>query len=258
MTRTLSTAVGRTHSVETLGTLDGPGIRFVVFVQGCPLRCVYCHNPDTRDPCGGQEVSVEELVTDICRYRPYIKRGGVTVSGGEPLAQPEFTGELLRRIQEEGFHTALDTSGLCSLRLAIPVLEYANMVLLDIKSFDPEVFKAITHQPLRPTLEMCEYLHTIDKPVWIRYVLVPGINDKPEHIEALADYLKPMTNVKRVEILPFHKMGESKWERLGLDYTLKDTPTPSQEQVQACFDLLASRGLPVICGQMELREGRKL
>lgn len=250
----LSEQSGRIHSTETFGTVDGPGIRFVVFVQGCPLRCIYCHNPDTRDGCGGREVMVEDLIKTIKKYKPYLRKGGITLSGGEPLAQPNFSREFLRRAQEEGFHTALDTSGLCPIRVASGVIEFANMVLLDIKSFDPEIYKQITNQPLRPTLEMAEYLSSISKPVWIRYVLVPGINDQDEHILALGKYLVNLGNVERLEILPFHKMGESKWERLGLEYSLSETQPPSLDQIQHVFDLFASTGIKTICGEMKLRD----
>lgn len=250
---TPSTQTGRLHSTETFGTVDGPGIRFVVFVQGCPLRCVYCHNPDTRDPCDGEETSVEDLIAQIKRYKPYLRKGGITLSGGEPLAQPQFSREFLRRAQEEGFHTALDTSGLAPLRVVESVAEFASMVLLDIKSFDAEVYKRITNQPLRPTLETAEYLASIQKPVWIRYVLVPGLNDEPGPIKALAEYLKNLGNIERLEILPFHKMGESKWERLGFEYSLKDTNPPTKDQVQAVFDIFAEAGINVICGEMKLR-----
>lgn len=244
---------GRIHSTETFGTVDGPGIRFVVFTQGCPLRCLYCHNPDTREECGGTETKVEDLIAKIKKYKPYLRRGGITLSGGEPLAQPAFSREFLRRAQEEGFHTALDTSGLCSIRIAEPVVEFANLVLLDIKSFDPETYKRITSQPLRPTLEMAEYLASISKPMWIRYVLVPGLNDQIEHILALGKYLVNLGNVERLEILPFHKMGESKWERLGLEYSLSEVNPPTAEQIRTVFEAFCSTGLNTVCGEMKLR-----
>ncbi|MEM9809311.1 MAG: pyruvate formate-lyase-activating protein, partial [Cyanobacteria bacterium P01_D01_bin.56] len=175
----LTTTTGRIHSVETCGTVDGPGIRFVVFTQGCPLRCLYCHNPDCRTVEGGHTVTIDELLADIVRYRTYLDMsgGGVTVTGGEPLMQPEFVAELLRCCQAEGLHTALDTSGFSDLRAAQQVLPHTDLVLLDIKSFEPNLYHRVTHVSQEPTLRLANYLKEIAKPTWIRFVLVPGLTD---------------------------------------------------------------------------------
>ena len=224
---------GRIHSIETCGTVDGPGIRYVIFTQGCPLRCLYCHNPDCRYPNDGKEVTVNELIVDIQKYHSYMQfsRGGVTISGGEPLMQPEFIIEIFRRCQELGIHTALDTSGYVKLATAKPVLDHVDLVLLDIKSFDPKIYHQITSVSLEPTLNFARYLSSINKPVWIRFVLVPDLSDPPHNIRGLAEFISGFNNVDRVEILPFHKMGEYKWEQLGYEYQLKDTLPASPELV---------------------------
>ncbi|MCS6960515.1 MAG: pyruvate formate-lyase-activating protein [Pseudanabaenaceae cyanobacterium SKYGB_i_bin29] len=234
---------GRIHSYETMGTVDGPGIRFVVFTQGCPLRCLYCHNPDCRSIYGGREVTVAEVLAEIGKYRSYLQGGGVTVSGGEPLMQPEFTAALLQGCHALGLHTALDTSGYCPVAVAEPVLAHTDLVLLDIKSYDPELYQRVTHVSLEPTLAMARHLDRIGKPTWIRFVLVPGLTDPRSNVEGLADFVATLKNVERVEVLPFHKLGEYKWERLGLEYLLKDTPEPSPELVAATKAIFRDRGL---------------
>ncbi|MEQ9360019.1 pyruvate formate-lyase-activating protein [Coleofasciculus chthonoplastes] len=247
-TATPKTSVtGRIHSLETCGTVDGPGIRFVIFTQGCPLRCLYCHNPDSRCIREGQEVTVDELMTQIPKYRSYMRfsGGGVTITGGEPLMQPEFVREIFRRCQDQGIHTALDTSGYVNLDVAKPVLDHADLVLLDIKSFDPKIYFKITNVSLKPTLEFAQYLSEIKKPTWIRFVLVPNLSDNLESIEGLAQFVSTLGNVENVEVLPFHKMGEYKWQQLGYDYQLKDTPSPTPQQVQQVMDIFQRQGLHV-------------
>ncbi|MEN9216419.1 MAG: pyruvate formate-lyase-activating protein [Gloeomargarita sp. HHBFW_bins_162] len=234
---------GKIHSYETMGTVDGPGIRFVVFTQGCPLRCLYCHNPDCRSITGGREVTVGEIISEIKKYRSYLRGGGVTVSGGEPLMQPEFTAAIFQACHDLGLHTALDTSGYCPVAVAEPVLAHTDLVLLDIKSFDPDIYQRVTHVSLEPTLTMARYLSAVGKPVWIRFVLVPGLTDPRHNIEGLADFVATLTNVERVEVLPFHKMGEYKWEQLGLAYLLRDTPEPSAELVAETKAIFQARGL---------------
>ncbi|MGR3277894.1 pyruvate formate-lyase-activating protein [Acaryochloris marina NIES-2412] len=225
---------GRIHSVETCGSVDGPGLRFVVFMQGCPLRCLYCHNPDCRDATGGQVTTVEALITEIKRYQSYMQAsgGGITVSGGEPLLQPKFVAELMCQCQALGIHTALDTSGFSDLASAQQVLQYTDLVLLDIKSYDPERFTQVTQVSREPTLYIARYLHQMGKPTWIRFVLVPGLTDDSEDVADLAQFVASLTNVERVEVLPFHQMGAYKWEQLGYDYRLKETPPPSPELVE--------------------------
>lgn len=238
---------GRIHSIETCGTVDGPGIRFIIFTQGCFLRCLYCHNPDTRNPHGGSEVTVDELISEIQKYRSYMRfsGGGVTISGGEPLMQPEFVKEIFRRCKELGIHTALDTSGFPSLTESKPVLEFVDLVLLDIKSFNPQIYLQATGAAVEPTLEFARYLSEINKPTWIRFVLVPNLTDDPDNIERLAEFISQFKNVEKVELLPFHKMGEYKWEKLGYPYLLKDTQPPNFEQIQQAKDCFLRYGISV-------------
>jgi len=244
---TPSTVTGRIHSVETCGTVDGPGIRYVVFTQGCRLRCQYCHNPDTRDLTGGRMVTVDELMEDIAHYRSYLaySGGGVTVSGGEPLLQPQFVRELFRRCHDLGIHTALDTSGFPDLEAAKPVLDFTDLVLLDIKSFDPDTYHRVTHVPIEPTLAFARHLSAIAQPSWIRFVLVPGLTDDPANVAGLAEFVATLQGVERVEVLPFHQMGSYKWEALGLTYPLADAPTPTPDQTEAARAIFRQRGLQV-------------
>lgn len=240
---------GHIHSIETCGTVDGPGLRFVIFTQGCPLSCLYCHNPDSRHPGDGKEVSVDALIDEIQHYASYIRPpGGVTVSGGEPLMQPQFVREIFRRCRELGIHTALDTSGHVHLEEAIAVLEFTDLVLLDIKSFDPAVYEKVTHVSLEPTLALARYLDVIHKPTWIRFVLVPGLTDEQHNVEGLARFVATLRNVERVEILPFHKMGEYKWKTLGYDYQLADTPEPTPEQIRRVSQIF-QQARREVCGK---------
>jgi pyruvate formate lyase activating enzyme len=242
-----SAATGRIHSIESCGTVDGPGIRFVIFTQGCPLRCLYCHNPDCQKLEIGNTATVEELMEDIEKYRSYMRfsGGGVTVSGGEPLMQPTFVSELFRRCRELGIHTALDTSGYVILEAAKPVLEQTDLVLLDIKSFDAATYRQVTQVAIEPTLNFARHLAEINKPAWIRFVLVPGLTDAPENVEGLAEFVASLGNVEKVEVLPFHKMGEYKWEQLGYEYRLTDTQPPSPEQVEWAISTFRKHGLTV-------------
>lgn len=245
MVSNLSTATGYIHSVETRGTVDGPGIRFIVFTAGCPLRCLCCCNPDCRHLEDGHPVSVDELINEIQKYTPYMKAsgGGVTVCEGEPLFQPQFVREIFKQCKALNIHTALDTSGFCELSNAIPVLEFTDLVLLDIKSFDANTYHKVTGVSIEPTLTLARYLNQIHKPVWIRFVLVPGLTDDPQNIADLADFLATFTNVEKIDVLPFHKLGEYKWEQLGYEYLLKDTSPPTPEQVKAAIEIFRSRNL---------------
>jgi pyruvate formate lyase activating enzyme len=242
-----STQKGRIHSIETCGTVDGPGIRFVIFTQGCLLRCQYCHNPDTRDPCQGKETTVDELITEIQKYRSYMKfsSGGVTISGGEPLLQPEFVREIFRRCKELGIHTALDTSGFPDFNASIPVLDYLDLVLLDIKSFNPQIYHEVTKVSIEPTLKFARHLNEINKPTWIRFVLVPNLTDDAENVAGLAEFVSTLKCVEKVEILPFHKMGEYKWEEMGYEYQLKNTESPTPEQLESVMNTFRKYGLKV-------------
>ncbi|MBF2072943.1 MAG: pyruvate formate lyase-activating protein [Synechococcales cyanobacterium C42_A2020_086] len=239
---------GRIHSIETCGTVDGPGIRFVIFTQGCLLRCLYCHNPDTRDPFQGREVTVDQVMQEIQKYQSYMQAsgGGVTISGGEPLLQPEFVREICRRCHELGIHTALDTSGFPDFERSKPVLDYVDLVLLDIKSYDPQTYHRVTSVSIEPTLHFARYLSDIHKPTWIRFVLVPGLTDDPVNVEGLAQFVATLGDcVEKVEVLPFHKMGEYKWQELGYDYQLKDTPPPSPQLIQQVMETFRRYGLRV-------------
>jgi len=223
---------GKVHSVETFGTLDGPGIRYVLFLQGCPLRCLYCHNPDTRMIGAGTERCAGDVLADILTYRKFIRSGGVTLSGGEPLLQPEFARAVLEGCKENGLHTALDTSGAVPLEISRPLLELADLVLLDIKALDDTLCETLTGMGNRNTLATLDYCEAIGKPVWIRHVLVPGYTLDDARLTQLAEYLKNVTVVQKVELLPFHKMGEYKWEKLGYAYILSQTPEPTEAEVR--------------------------
>lgn len=239
--------MGRIHSVETCGTVDGPGIRYVIFTQGCLLRCLYCHNPDTRDPFHGKEVTVDELIEEIKTYQSYItySGGGVTISGGEPLLQPEFVREIFRRCQELGIHTALDTSGFPDFEASKPVLDYVDLVLLDIKSFNPETYHRVTSVSIEPTLRFARYLSEIQKPSWIRFVLVPGLTDALDNVKGLAQFVASLKGVEKVEVLPFHKMGEYKWEQMGFEYALKAVEPPTPEEIESVRQVFREQGLIV-------------
>lgn len=242
----MKTVKGRIHSVETFGALDGPGIRYVLFLQGCPLSCLYCHNPDSWDPDAGIEKTSAEVMKDILRYRSFITPGGgVTLSGGEPLMQPDFCAELIRLGHENGLHMAVDTSGSVAVPFCRAALETADLLLLDIKAFDNDLCRRISGRGNENTLQTLDLRERLGKPVWIRHVIVPGLTLVPEELVKLADYLVLYRCIERVELLPFHKMGEYKWEALGRDYTLSDTPVPTPEEVEAARQIFRDRGLPI-------------
>lgn len=223
---------GYVHSIETCGTVDGPGIRYVVFLQGCPLRCKFCHNPDTWEVNTGKIYTVDELMEDILKYRNYIKTGGVTVSGGEPLLQADFVAELFKECKKHGIHTAVDTSGAIPLKNCKHAVDAADLVLLDIKSIDSFKCRTLTGKGNEDALKLLNYLERVRKEVWIRHVVVPGITENYDDIEKMAEYLSYYSAISRIEILPFHKMGEYKWEELNLKYELKDTPPPTKESIE--------------------------
>ena len=230
---------GRIHSLESFGTLDGPGVRFVVFLQGCPLRCGFCHNPDSWAPEGGSVMSCDELLGRINSCRSFIRNGGVTLSGGEPLLQPEFSLELLRRCRESGFHTALDTAGSLPPEISVPVAAAADLVLLDIKSIDGEACRRLTGQDNRHALALLDECEKIGKPVWIRQVQVPGRTLEEGQLKALAEYLAPFRCIERVELLPYHKMAAFKWERLGCADPLAGTPAADPDEFRRAQEFFA-------------------
>lgn len=237
--------IGHVHSIETAGSVDGPGLRFVLFVSGCPLRCQYCHNPDTWDGKAGWPLAAETVIAEIAKYAHFLKlaHGGVTVSGGEPLSQPAFVTAILEGAKALGLHTALDTSGFLGSHADERLLAATDLVLLDIKSFDPAAYRHLTHQDLAPTLAFAERLAAQDKPIWLRYVLVPDLTDDLAQVAALARYAARLGNVRHVEVLPFHKMGEAKWEILGLRSPLADKPEPSAEVVESVRTIFRENGL---------------
>ncbi|MFI1388759.1 pyruvate formate-lyase-activating protein [Streptomyces griseoaurantiacus] len=233
-------ATGRVHSWDLSTGVDGPGTRFVLFLSGCPLRCLYCANPDTWHMRDGRTATVDEIMAEIEKYRPFLTAsgGGVTLTGGEALLQPAFTGALLRRCKEAGLHTALDTSGFLGARASDALLADTDLVLLDIKSFDIGTYRRLTGGDLAPTLAFATRLNRLGVPLWIRYVLVPGWTDDLTAVDGLAEFVAGLDTVDRVDVLPFHKLGAPKYEALGIPFPLKDTPTPDPaltERVRARF-----------------------
>lgn len=226
-------ALGYVHSYETGSHLDGPGIRIVLFVSGCPLRCQFCHNPDTWRLKDGARVTLERVVTRLGHFAPALRamNGGLTISGGEPLVQAAFTRRILVAAKLLGLHTAIETSGFLGARATDECLRSLDLVILDIKSGDPQTYRRVTQRELDPTLRFAERLAALGKPVWVRYVLVPGLTDDPPNVESVAQFIAPMKNVAWVEVLPFHQLGAFKWKRLGLDYPLVATPPPAPELV---------------------------
>lgn len=239
---------GRIHSVETMGTVDGPGIRYVVFTQGCPMRCVFCHNRDAWDPKGGNETTVDELMEDIKQYLPFYKSsgGGVTATGGEPTMQADFIRDLFSRVKNElGLNTAMDTSGFVEINKAKGLLEVTDLVLLSIKHIDEIKHKAITGVSSNKVFAFMEYLREINKPLWIRYVVIPGLTDDIEDIKRLAEFLKEFPNIELVDILPYHTMGTYKWEELGLDYSLENVSPPDKESMKEIKEIFKEYGFEV-------------
>ena len=228
----------RVHSVESFGSVDGPGIRFVIFLKGCAMRCQYCHNPDTWDRAGGNLRSVDDVLSQALRYRSYWgEKGGITVSGGEALLQIQPLIELFHKAKDLGINTCLDTSAQPFSRkdgrfLAFEALmKYTDLVLLDIKHIDNDAHKRLTGWENENILDCARYLSDIHKPVWIRHVLVPGINDDDESLHRLRSFIDTLSNVERVEVLPYHALGVYKWEQLGIPYKLTDVKPPTEESV---------------------------
>jgi len=233
---------GRIHSTESFGTVDGPGVRFVVFFQGCPMRCLYCHNPDTWDFSGGREVTAEELMKEYDSYKEFLKSGGITATGGEPLAQPAFLAELFSLAKSKGVHTCLDTSAAVfdpeAPEKFAEALRYTDLVMLDIKHIDDDAHRRLTGHSNRNILAFAEYLRDIGIPVWIRHVVVPGITDDPEALFRLGVFLSSLTNLKALDVLPYHDMAKAKYAELGLDYPLGDTPPLPKEKAVAARNVI--------------------
>ncbi|GAA0335816.1 pyruvate formate-lyase-activating protein [Oceanobacillus oncorhynchi subsp. oncorhynchi] len=237
---------GRIHSIETCGTVDGPGLRYVIFTQGCLLRCQFCHNPDTWNMGAGKKMSVQELVKDIKGYLPFFQstNGGVTVSGGEPLLQVEFLLELFTELKKLGVHTTIDTSAGCFnrsphfIKNLDKVLELTDLVLLDLKHINAAAHKELTGLSNEHILDMARYLDEKKVPVWVRHVLVPGGSDNDAHLQQLSNFIATLDNVEKIEVLPYHKLGVYKWENLGLDYPLEGVEPPTEERVKNAEDIL--------------------
>lgn len=214
--------IGKINSIETMGLVDGPGVRFVVFMQGCPLRCQFCHNPETWMLNGkADSYTPEDLIKKILRYKPYFKNnGGVTFSGGEPLMQKEFLLECLKLCKKENIHTCLDTAG--SITNCKEILEYTDLVIFDIKGTNENNYKEMTSGKIDNSLEFLKLCQDMNKELWIRVVIVPGINDNKEYINELIRFIKPIKNVRNIELLPYHTLGVHKYEQLGINYPLKN------------------------------------
>ena len=231
---------GKIHSIETFGTVDGPGIRFVVFMQGCALKCKYCHNRDTWDINNGKLVSVDELIDKIERYKSYIlPSGGVTITGGEPLLQSEFLINLFTKLKEKKIHTAIDTSGMLDLTDNIKeILKLTDLVLLDIKHIDDSKCKDLVGFSNKKELAFAKYLNDNSIPVWIRQVIIPGITDVEKDLLKLKDFIYSLNNVEKIELIPYHELGKYKWENLGLKYELDGIPPATKEDIQKAKSIL--------------------
>jgi pyruvate formate lyase activating enzyme len=239
--------VGYVHSFQTGSGVDGPGLRFVLWTTGCLMRCLYCHNPDTWRLKHGREMTLDAMMAEIGKYERVLKlTGGVTVSGGEPLMQAPFVTRLLRECKERGLHTVLDTNGYLGDRIDDEQLGDVDLVLLDIKSFDPDTHEHVTGgTSVDGVLRFARRLSDLGKPAWIRFVLVPGLTDDPTNVDGLARFVATLGNVERVEILPFHQLGRDKWCHLDLPYPLVETEPPDADLVARVRAQFAAHGLPV-------------
>lgn len=228
------------HSIETFGTVDGPGVRFITFFQGCHLECKYCHNRDTWDINGGTYISVDELLDKIKKYKTYIvPNGGFTASGGEPLLQPYFLISLFKKLKKENIHTAIDTSGMVEITSTIKeLLDLTDLVLLDIKHIDPIKCKDLVGVSNEKELKFAKYLSENNIPIWIRQVIVPGITDNEKDLLKLKEFISSLKSVKKVELLPYHNLGEHKWTELGYEYKLKNVKPATAEDIEKAKKIL--------------------
>ncbi|WP_036828323.1 pyruvate formate lyase 1-activating protein, partial [Photobacterium sanctipauli] len=234
---------GRIHSFESCGTVDGPGIRFIVFMQGCLMRCQYCHNRDTWDLHDGKEITVDELIKEATAYRHFMNAsgGGVTASGGEAMLQPEFVRDFFRAAQAQGIHTCLDTNGYIRKHTDVidEVLDAADLVMLDLKQINDDVHQDLVGVPNKRVLDFAHYLHKRGQKTWIRYVVVPGKTDDEQSAHLLGDFIKDMDNIEKVELLPYHQLGEHKWEAMGFDYPLKGVNPPPKETMEKIQSIIS-------------------
>jgi pyruvate formate lyase activating enzyme len=240
-------AFGYCHSYETASRYDGPGLRVVLFVSGCLLRCTYCHNPDTWHLKDGTYVSADHVLRRLDDFAPALRSlgGGLTISGGEPMVQLAFTRRIFAGAKALGLHTAIETSGFLGDRADESYLSNIDLVLLDIKSSDPDTYRRVTGRDLAPTLRFAERLASLSKPVWARFTLVPGETDDPANVDGIARFVAPMKNVEWVEVQPFHQMGSFKWASMGLDYKLLDTPTAGRDLVDRVIGQFRAAGCRV-------------
>ena len=236
---------GYIHSLESFGSVDGPGVRYVIFTSGCAMRCQFCHNPDTWNMQSGTPYTADELIAKAVKYRTYWgSKGGITVSGGEPLLQIDFLKELFQKAKEEGIHTTLDTSGQPFTKEEPyfqkfqKLMEVTDLVMLDLKHMDEEQHRMLTGHTNRNILELADYLSDIGKPVWIRHVLVPQRSDEDVYLNRLRDYIRTLHNVEKVEILPYHTLGIYKWKELGLTYSLEGIEPPTKERIENANQIL--------------------
>ncbi len=238
---------GAVHSWDISTAVDGPGTRFVLFMSGCPLRCLYCENPDTWRMRDGHQMTVAQVVADVLRYRRFIDvaGGGVTISGGEPLLQHAFVGEVLHEIKSFGLHTAIDTSGFLGDQATDQLLDDTDLVLLDIKSWDPATYRHVTARRIAPTLRFAQRLSDRGDRMWVRFVLVPGLTDAPSNVEGIAKFVSTLKTVDRVEVIPFHRLGVPKYAKLGIPFPLAGTPAPGADLMDRVRGQFADLGVPV-------------
>lgn len=240
-------AFGYVHSYESSSRYDGPGVRVVLFLSGCLLRCTYCHNPDTWHLKDGTRLSARYVIDRLAHFAPALRAldGGLTISGGEPMVQLDFTRRILAGARNLDLHTAIETSGFLGARADERFLSCVDLFLLDIKSSDPDTYRRVTGRELTPTLRFAERLAAIGKRTWVRFTLVPGLTDDPDNVEGIARFVAPMRNVEWVEVQPFHQLGEFKWKAMGLDYKHFDTPTPTPELVNRVIEQFRAVGCRV-------------
>ncbi len=234
---------GYIHSIETLGAVDGPGVRFVVFFQGCPMRCLYCHNPDTWELNAGTPTDTDELIEKVTRNISFYRTGGITATGGEPLMQIEFLTELFSKAKARGIHTCLDTSGIAfklgDNQKLDELLKYTDLVMLDIKHIDEQKHIELTKQSGKNVLEFAKYLNQKGIKMWIRHVVVPGITLDEKYLQDLGKFLAPLKNtIEKIETLPYHSLGKHKYQNMGIDYPLADTPDATKEQAATAKDII--------------------
>jgi pyruvate formate lyase activating enzyme len=240
-------AFGYVHSYETSSRYDGPGLRAVLFMSGCLLRCTYCHNPDTWHLKDGTHISAQQVIDRLGQFAPALRAldGGLTISGGEPMVQLAFTKRILAGAKKMGLHTAIETSGFLGDGVDESYLSVLDLVLLDIKSSNPDTYKAVTARDLAPTLRFAERLAKMNKPVWVRFTLVPGHTDDPANVEGIAKFVAPMKNVEWVEVQPFHQLGSFKWKAMNLEYKHLNTPTPAPDLVNRVIEQFRAAGCRV-------------